>query len=223
MSRRALVIAGLLAAVLLAWWLAPVAVWAEAAADWLRGAGLWGVLLFSLAYVLSALLLAPATIPTLIAGSIWGLGWGALLVHGVGMVADTIPFLIARRWGRGRLGGALGLDRHAAALRRIDAALERDGFRLVCLLRWFPLAPFNLMNYLLGLSRVSLRAYLAATFVACVPNTIIFVYLGTVVPRLRDGGGGLWSEPALIAALAVLAVAATLGLGRAARGALEAT
>lgn len=218
MSRRALAGATLaVAGVLIAWWLAPVAAWADALASWFRDAGWQGVALYSLLYVLSALLLAPATIPTLIAGWIWGLGWGALLVHLVGMVADTIPFLLARRY-RARLAAP---GRRGGALQAFDRALERDGFVLVCLLRWFPLAPFNLMNYLLGLSRVSTRDYLLATFLACIPNTLIFVYLGTAIPRLRDAGAGMWSQPAVVAALSALCLISLIGLGRAARAALD--
>ena len=45
----------------------------------------------------------------------------------------------------------------------IDRAVERHGFRLVALLRMSPAVPFVLLNYALGLSRIKLLDYVAAS------------------------------------------------------------
>lgn len=156
--------------------LLPLEDWLTEGARRCREAGALGVLGFALLYLVSALLLWPATILTVAAGWIWGGVWGVLILHPVSVVADTIPFLIARRLGSERLG-----DRFGDLVRRIDAEMAVSGFRAVCLLRWCPLLPYNVMNYALGVTRVSTRDYVCATSLATIPNSIVFVLAGALL------------------------------------------
>jgi uncharacterized membrane protein YdjX (TVP38/TMEM64 family) len=64
-------------------------------------------------------------------------------------------------------------------LRNPDAALGRDGWRLVCPPRASPLTPFGATSYLLGLSAVSLRDYMLGTL-AALPALLGYVSLGAL-------------------------------------------
>jgi uncharacterized membrane protein YdjX (TVP38/TMEM64 family) len=48
---------------------------------------------------------------------------------------------------------------HAGELERLIVGVEAEGWRFVALMRLVPLFPFNLMNYALGLTRISLGHY----------------------------------------------------------------
>ncbi len=65
----------------------------------------------------------------------------------------------------------------ANRVRNLDAAVARDGWRLVCLLRASPLMPFFATSYLLGLSAISLRDYMLGTL-AALPALLGYVSLG---------------------------------------------
>lgn len=199
-------LAALLAAVAVAAWCVLAADAAAPAlrdaAAWCRAAGAAGVAAFALLYAASTLALLPAAVLTVAAGSIWGLFWGTVIVQAVSVVADWIPFVIARRLGRARL--RRWLDRgHAPALDALDAAMRAQGFKLVCLLRLSPVAPYNVMNYLLGLTPVSTPTYLVASAIGSTPPCLAFVWAGT----LAAGGAGApalrWIGFALTAVSAV--------------------
>ena len=100
------------------------------------------------------------------------------------------------RWLRDRrlkvaLGLAIveGLLAREPRLRIIDRAVERHGFRLVALLRMSPAVPFVLLNYALGLSRVKLGDYVAAS-IGMLPVVAMYVYTGKIAGALASLASG---------------------------------
>jgi len=179
------------------------------AVGWCAASGFLGILAFAALYCVTTVLALPAAILTMAAGWAWGMWWGTAVVQVVSLGADWIPFALARRAGRPRVEAAYG---EARAMRALDAAMRDDGFVLTALLRLSPLAPYNVMNYLFGLTPVSTRTYLAASMVGATPSCLFYAYAGTLVPQLaalRDGSA--IDEPLLLvsgiaAALLSLAV-----------------
>jgi uncharacterized membrane protein YdjX (TVP38/TMEM64 family) len=70
--------------------------------------------------------------------------------------------------------------------RAIDSAVEREGFKLVLLLRLSPVFPFNVLNYALSLSKVRLGTYVVASFLGMLPGTALYVYLGALAPAAAE-------------------------------------
>lgn len=62
-------------------------------------------------------------------------------------------------------------------LSAVNTAIERNGVKVMILLRLSPLVPFSGFNFIAGLTKVSLRDYLLGT-VGIVPGTLAFVYIG---------------------------------------------
>ena len=52
-----------------------------------------------------------------------------------------------------------------------------------------PVFPFGFLNYFYGVSRVSLRDYLGASFAGMLPGTVMFVYAGEVAGDLSGAPG----------------------------------
>jgi uncharacterized membrane protein YdjX (TVP38/TMEM64 family) len=69
----------------------------------------------------------------------------------------------------------------------------REGFKIVALLRLSPVFPFNLLNYALGLTKVTFLQYLAAC-IAMLPGTLLYVYYGKAAGSLAALAGGVKSE-----------------------------
>jgi uncharacterized membrane protein YdjX (TVP38/TMEM64 family) len=51
--------------------------------------------------------------------------------------------------------------------------------KIVFLLRLSPLFPFNLLNYALGITQVSLKDYVIGSL-GMIPGTILYVYIGSL-------------------------------------------
>ena len=52
---------------------------------------------------------------------------------------------------------------------------------MVGLTRLSPAFPFTLLNYAFGLTRVSLRDYVLASWIGMMPGTVVYVYVGSLV------------------------------------------
>jgi uncharacterized membrane protein YdjX (TVP38/TMEM64 family) len=189
------------------------------AAAWCATAGAAGIAVYGLLYTASTLLVIPAAILTAAAGWAWGVWYGTLIVLGVSLVADWIPFAIARRLGRARVEAAA---KHRRTLQALDEAFRAHGFLLVALLRLSPIAPYNVTNYLLGLVPVSTFTYLLASTIGCLPGCVLIVYAGTLIPR-HEGLGEvrLFDDPWLLVASGVVAIGGYLAVTLIARRALR--
>ena len=69
--------------------------------------------------------------------------------------------------------------RFGKALAPINEGMQRDGTLYLLTLRLVPLFPFNLLNYALGLTRISLTQYVLASIVCMAPGTIGVVRAAT--------------------------------------------
>jgi uncharacterized membrane protein YdjX (TVP38/TMEM64 family) len=220
---RLLLLVGLVAAVAAAAWLLPLADWVTELARRARDTGALGVGVFVAAYVVSTVAFLPGSILTLAAGFAYGPVWGLLIVSPASVLGATCAFLLGRTLLRGWAEERVA---RSARARAIDAAVEREGFKIVLLLRLSPLVPFNLLNYALSLTRVSVRTFVVASFVGMLPATALYVYLGSLAPAAAELTSGTRGGSATQTALYVAGLAATVAVvviaTRAARRALDA-
>jgi len=68
--------------------------------------------------------------------------------------------------------------RKHVTFRAIDTAIEKEGWKIVILLRLCPI-PFGLANYLYGLTAVPFRAYVVASVIGSLPGLLLFCQLGS--------------------------------------------
>jgi len=171
---------------------------------------------FGVAYVVAALLFVPAAAMTIGAGALFGPRRALPLVWSAAMATAAAAFLIARHFARPRVEA---LARRQPRFAAFDAAIGARGGFGVFLLRLSPLIPFDLSNYLFGLTSVGLGPYLAASGVGMLPGALLYVGIGHVG---AEGIGGRRRSPLEWVLLGV-GLAATLvvmiWLGRAARAA----
>jgi uncharacterized membrane protein YdjX (TVP38/TMEM64 family) len=158
--------------------------WLAAALEGIRGAGVWAPVVFLLLYVAACVLLLPGSVLTLGAGAVFGVARGAPLVWVSATAGATAAFLVGRylvrQW----------VERRVAAnpkFQAVDAAVAREGWKIVLLLRLSPVIPFNLLNYAFGATRVSLRDYVLASAIGMLPGTVTYTYLGSVAGDLAAG------------------------------------
>jgi uncharacterized membrane protein YdjX (TVP38/TMEM64 family) len=135
-----------------------------------------GYLYFAAFYIVAEVLAIPAAPLTASAGYLFGLGPGYLTVLCSATIAATISFYIGRTFLR---DWAIKLAEKWPQWRAVDGAINREGFKVVLLLRLSPLLPFALSNYLYGLTSVDFWSYVTATFLGFSPGTLGIVYAGS--------------------------------------------
>jgi uncharacterized membrane protein YdjX (TVP38/TMEM64 family) len=214
--RWALAVAGVLA-LLAAVRLLPADAWLREFQRWVAGVGPWGAVLYGLVYVGCALLFVPGSVLTIGAGLVFGLLWGTVVVSAASTTTAALAFLIARHLARERVQA---MARRDARFEAIDRAIAEKGWKVVALLRLSPVVPFSLSNYLYGLTPVRFLPYLLTSWVAMLPGTVLYVWLGAAGRAAADAGRGEGRTPwewALLAAGLAATVAVTVLLTRAAR------
>jgi uncharacterized membrane protein YdjX (TVP38/TMEM64 family) len=141
--------------------------------DWLASLGMWAPIGYVLLYAVGTVAFVPGAIFALAGGALFGPLWGAVWNLLGATLGATLAFLIARYvagdWATRKAGGLLK--------RAIDG-VNVEGWRFVAFVRLVPLFPFNLSNYLLGLTRIPLHHYVLATLVCMVPGGIAYTWLG---------------------------------------------
>jgi len=151
----------------------------------LAAAGLWAPLAFVLVYAVGVCLFVPGTLLTALGAAIYGPYWGFVYVWIAAMLGAAGAFLIGRYLGREFAASLIG-DR----LQKYDDAIGRNGFATVLYLR-LVYFPFTVMNFGMGLTRVSFRDYLWGTGLGILAGTFIFTFfVGTVKEVWATGQWG---------------------------------
>jgi len=137
--------------------------------------GIWGPLVFAAVYVVATVLMLPGAALTLAAGAIFGLVWGTVAVSAGSTTGAALAFLIGRYLARDTVERRLG---RFPKFRAVDRAVSEGGWKIVALLRLSPAIPFNLQNYLYGLTAIRFWPCVIASWIAMLPGTFMYVYLG---------------------------------------------
>jgi len=168
-----------------------------------RDLGPWAPVGHVVLFALATVLFLPGVVFGLAGGVLFGPVWGTILNLAGATLGATAAFLVGRY-----LAGDWVRRRAGARLERLIAGVEAEGWRFIAFVRLVPLFPFNLSNYALGLTRISLTHYVLATLVCMIPGTLAFTWLGHA-GREATAGNATAIRYALIA-LALLAAIAFL-------------
>jgi uncharacterized membrane protein YdjX (TVP38/TMEM64 family) len=145
----------------------------EAIEPALQALGIWAPIGFILIYATATVLFVSGAILSLAGGALFGPVWGTVWNLAGATLGATIAFLLARsvagEWVARRIGGRL---------RRLVDGVTAEGWRFIALMRLVPLVPFNLLNYALGLTGISLPAYALTSAFCMVPGAIAYTWLG---------------------------------------------
>jgi uncharacterized membrane protein YdjX (TVP38/TMEM64 family) len=147
--------------------------------------GPYGYLYFALIYVLAEITCIPAIPLAASSGVLFGLIPGFLIVLASATSAACISFFIGRTLVR---EWALKMANGNRQWQAIDSAIQKQGFKVILLLRVAPLFPFSIVNYLYGLTSVDFWSYFTATLLGFAPGTLAIVYAGTAGKALFSDG-----------------------------------
>jgi uncharacterized membrane protein YdjX (TVP38/TMEM64 family)/rhodanese-related sulfurtransferase len=145
--------------------------------------GAWAPIGYVVVYALASVAFVPGALFALAGGALFGPLWGSLWNLLGATFGATLAFLVAR------YVGGHWVERKAGGLvKRLIDGVDAEGWRFVAFVRLVPLFPFNLSNYVLGLTRIPLHQYVIATLVCMAPGAVAYTWLG------HAGRGALTGE-----------------------------
>ena len=147
----------------------------------------------------TALSLPGAAILTLLAGAVFGLGVGAVVVSFASSLGATLAMLTARYLLRDSVQGRFG-----ARLADLDRGIEREGAFYLFTLRLVPLFPFFVINLLMGLTKMKAWTFYWVSQLGMLAGTLVYVNAGTQLARIDSLSGIL--SPALVGSFVLLGV-----------------
>lgn len=204
----------LLAAVAVAVRLLPALQWLEQFKSYVHGAGPIGYVLYILAYAVCCVLVIPALALTLGAGAIFGFVVGSIVAIVGATTGATLAFLLARTVLRHRVEALMHSRPQLAA---VDRAVEREGVKIMLLVRLGGFPPFTWVNYAFGLTGIGVLPYFLTTLFGIIPGTLAFTYAGAAGSELLAGGGNRIA----ITITAIAAVAVSVYIARLATKAIR--
>ncbi|NJM50289.1 MAG: FAD-dependent oxidoreductase [Sphingomonadales bacterium] len=155
---------------------------------------------FFLIYVVTTALSLPgAAILTLVAGALFGLVTGTIIVSFASTIGASLAFLssrfVLRDWVQGKFG-----DR----MKGLNEGLARDGAFYLFTIRMIPVIPFFVVNLAMGLTKIRLSTFYWVSQIGMLAGTIVYVNAGTQIAGI-ESASGLFT-PAVIGSFAALAI-----------------
>jgi uncharacterized membrane protein YdjX (TVP38/TMEM64 family) len=153
---------------------------------WLEALGPWTVPVFVAVHIVATAVGIPGSLLVIVGGARFGLWWGSLWSLLGSTLGAIAAFWVARYllqgWFRRRFA------RHKL-LYRLDQIMDTHGVNCVLAVRFAPLSPFNLVNFLFGLTTVPVTAYALGTLVGIAPGTVAYTWIGLAGLEAIEGRG----------------------------------
>lgn len=167
---------------------------------WRDSAPILASCLFFVFYVVvTALSLPGAVLMTLVAGAVFGLIWGFVLVSFASTIGATLAFLVARYLLRESVQQKFG-----ERLGAINRGIEREGAFYLFTLRLVPIFPFFLINILMGLTPITTLTFYWVSQLGMLPGTLVYMNAGTQLGQIETVSNIL--SPDLLLSFALLGI-----------------
>ncbi len=149
-------------------------------------------------YILVITLSLPgAAVMTVIAGALFGLLVGTVIVSFASTIGVTLACFVSRfilrDWIQGKFGDKL---------KTVNEGIEKEGILYLFTLRLIPIFPLWLINLVMGLTKMPLRTFLWVSQVGMLAGTIVYVNAGKELGKINSLSGIF--SPTLILSFVIL-------------------
>ncbi len=141
--------------------------------------GIWAPIVFTSLYTLATIFI-PSTPFMALSGVLFGFKYGLLYTVIGGFVSAMFVFTLSRLLGATFSEKILKHER----LKKIgdyNESIREHGLWSLIVLRIMPIMPFNVLNLLMGISKIKTRDYIIGTLIGLAPSNIVTVYFGSFV------------------------------------------
>ena len=159
---------------------------------------------FVLYVVITGASLPGAAVLTLVAGGIFGLLTGLILVSFASTIGASIAFLVSRYLFRDTVQSRFG-----SSLKAINDGIDKDGAFYLFALRLVPAFPFFVINLVMGLTTLRLWTFFWVSQLGMLAGTIVYVNAGTQLAQIESASGIFSAE--IIVSFVLLAMLPFIG------------
>ena len=158
------------------------------------------LIIYFLIYVTVAALNIPgAAVMTLVAGALFGLLFGTIVVSFASTIGATLAFLLSRHLLRDYVE-----RRFSRAAERINNGVKKEGAYYLFTLRLVPIFPFFVINMAMALTRIRTRTFAWVSQIGMLAGTVVYVNAGTQIGRIESTADIL--SPQLLASFVLLGI-----------------
>jgi uncharacterized membrane protein YdjX (TVP38/TMEM64 family) len=141
----------------------------------ISGFGAWAPVVYAVVYVVSSPIPFLAPVISAVGGLLFGTLWGMLIVLATATISALIPFTLARQLGRDWVESKVKGKKIEEYYRQSEG---EKGFTFIVLMRLVPVLPWEVQNYVAGLTQVSVPIFIAGTVLGIIPGSFSLVFLG---------------------------------------------
>jgi len=125
------------------------------------------------AFVPTAFFVPGALVLSITGGFLFGVIPGVIYLNIGGTLGAALAFLSSRYW-----VGQWIQQRYSSVLKTFNEEVAKHGHYYLISLRIVPVLPFFLVNYLAGLTKISLRKFVGTTSVGMLPGSFVYTLAG---------------------------------------------
>ncbi|SHH95980.1 TVP38/TMEM64 family protein [Clostridium grantii] len=140
---------------------------------WINSFGFFGPLVYILIYIAVCLFFLPGVPITIIGALAFGPIWGTVWVSIGSTLGAALSFLVGRFVARDMVSKWVNSN---PQLKKIDEGVDKQGWRMLMITRLVPIFPFNLQNYVYGLTKINFFTYVLVSWICMIPGTIAYTF-----------------------------------------------
>jgi len=143
---------------------------------------IYSILLFISLYIVSVAFMIPiATILTLSGGFLFGSFFGVIYVNIGATLGAILAFLFARY-----IIGDKVQAKYKKQLSKFNKELEANKYQYLFSLRFLPIFPFFLVNFLCGVTKLDLKTFIITTALGILPGSFVYTYAGNGLSHINS-------------------------------------
>lgn len=142
--------------------------------DFVLGFGIYAPIVFSLIYLISLFLPFGTTLTSIAAGLAFGVVYGGIFTVILGTFLSVIPFKVSRKLGNEWVNKQV----KGTKAEKYANIINEKSFIILFYLRLIPSIPFELQNYIAGVTNITTKQFMIATFFGIIPIIFILTFLG---------------------------------------------
>lgn len=142
---------------------------------WINGYGMLGPIIYIVLYIVACIFFLPGLPIAVLAGLAFGPIMGAVWASIGATLGASAAFLVARYAARGMVEGWIQKN---DKLKKIDEGVQKQGWRMLMLTRLVPVFPFNVQNYVYGLTNIKFLTYVLVSWICMIPGAVAFTFMG---------------------------------------------
>ncbi len=154
----------------------------EQVRQYLKGFGVLAPFVFIAFYAAGAIFI-PSTPFMALAGILFGFKYGLLYTIVGGFLSSIIVFEISRKLGKEKVESVLEY-KYLRYLGEYNKKLEEGAVWDLIILRNTPIMPFNVLNILMGVSKIKTADYIIGTALGLIPTNVLTVYIGAFITKI---------------------------------------